>query len=478
MKIVAVVLSGGTGSRLWPLSRESSPKQFLPLAASNQSLLQETLTRLEGIVTEKPIIVCNAEHRFIVAEQMRAIQVQDPQIILEPQGKNTAPAVAVAALHALQKEDAILLVLPADHRIGKTANFHEAIALAAEYARLDHLVTFGITADKPETGYGYIKAGVELAQNGVFKVEKFIEKPTKEKAEEYLSAGNYFWNSGMFVFKASRYLEELAKFAPDMLDAVKRAYLDEKQDEDFIRLNTETFSQCPADSIDYAVMEHTESAVVIPTNCQWNDIGSWSALWESETQDLEGNVTIGDVILSDVKNSYLRAEDRMLVGVGLEDIVVVETPDAILVTHKNKSQQVKKIVEHLNQHKRTEAHSHKRVYRPWGSYETLVEGTKYKVKRITVNPGASLSLQSHHHRSEHWVVVTGVAEVTNGENVFTLKHDESTYIPAQTKHRLRNPGNILLELIEVQSGEYLGEDDIIRYEDIYGRAKAVESVVG
>lgn len=478
MKIVAVILSGGTGSRLWPLSRELTPKQFLPLAASNQSLLQETLTRLEGVVTEKPIIVCNNEHRFIVAEQMREIRVQDPQIILEPQGKNTAPAVAVAALHALQHEDAILLVLPADHRIGNAANFHQAIAVAAEYARLDHLVTFGVTADKPETGYGYIKAGAELAQNRVFKVEKFIEKPTKEKAEEYLSTGNYFWNSGMFVFKASRYLEELAKFAPDMLDAVKRAYLDEKQDLDFIRLNPETFSQCPADSIDYAVMEHTESAVVIPISCQWNDIGSWSALWESEAQDFEGNVTIGDVILSDVKNSYLRAEDRMLVGVGLEDMVVVETPDAILVTHKNKSQQVKKIVEQLKQHKRTEAHSHKRVYRPWGSYETLVEGKKYKVKRITVNPGASLSLQSHHHRSEHWVVVTGVAEVTNGENVFTLKHDESTYIPAQTKHRLRNPGNILLELIEVQSGEYLGEDDIIRYEDIYGRVKAAESVVG
>lgn len=472
MKIIAVVLSGGTGSRLWPLSRELSPKQFLPLTASNKSLLQETLLRLNGVVTEKPIIVCNVEHRFIVAEQMRAIDVDNAQIILEPVGKNTAPAVAVAALQALQsEEDAILLVLPADHRIGNSKNFHEAIQIAAEYASLDHLVTFGITADKPETGYGYIKAGESLALNQVFKVDKFIEKPNKETAEEYLRAGNYYWNSGMFVFKASRYLEELAKFAPDMLAAVKRAYSDEKKDSDFIRLNPETFSQCPADSIDYAVMEHTQSAVVIPVSCQWSDIGSWSALWESEKQDGDGNVSFGDVILSDVKNSYLRAEDRMLVGVGLEDIIVVETPDAILVSHKDKSQQVKKIVDHLNQHKRQEAHSHKRVYRPWGSYETLAEGPRYKVKRIVVNPGASLSLQSHHHRSEHWVVVTGVAEVTNGEKVFTLQHDESTYIPAETKHRLRNPGNIMLELIEVQSGEYLGEDDIVRYEDNYGRAE-------
>lgn len=336
-------------------------------------------------------------------------------------------------------------------------------------------VIYGVGNDPEHISLNHNKV-IKALENEAFYSHILTLDVNGKKQKAVLKAGNYFWNSGMFVFKASRYLEELAKFAPSMLDAVKSAYFDGDNDADFIRLNSEIFSKCPADSIDYAVMEHTESAVVIPISCQWSDIGSWSALWESEIQDDDGNVTMGDVILSDVKNSYLRAENRMLVGVGLEDIVVVETPDAILVTHKNKSQQVKKIVEHLNQHQRTEAHSHKRMNRPWGSYETLVEGPKYKVKRISVNPGASLSLQSHHHRSEHWVVVTGVAEVTNGDNVFTLQHNESTYIPAETKHRLRNPGNIPLELIEVQSGEYLGEDDIVRYEDIYGRAKA--SLVG
>lgn len=470
MKIIAVVLSGGTGSRLWPLSRELTPKQFLPLAASGNTLLQDTLLRLNGVVNEKPMIICNHEHRFIVAEQLREIGIEKAQIVLEPVGRNTAPAVAVAALHALQQQkDAILIILPADHNIGNPKNFHDALQIAVEYASMDHLVTFGITADKPETGYGYIKAGKSLAGNHVYQIEKFIEKPTSEKAAEYIQEGHYYWNSGMFVFKASRYLEELAKFAPAMLTAVKQAYSEEEKDLDFIRLNPKTFANCPADSVDYAVMEHTQNGVVVPVNCQWSDIGSWSALWESETQDADGNVKRGDVITSEVKNSYLRAEERMLVAVGLEDMVVVETPDAILVAHKNKSQHVKKIVEHLNQTKREQAINHKRVYRPWGSYETLVEGERYKVKRIVVKPGASLSLQSHRHRSEHWVIVTGVAEVTNGNQVTTLIHDQSTYIPLQTKHRLRNPGTTVLELIEVQSGEYLGEDDIVRYEDCYGR---------
>lgn len=470
MKIIGVILSGGAGSRLWPLSRESSPKQFLPLSMSTNTLLQDTLVRLNGITNEQPIIVCNNEHRFIVAEQLRAINIENAQIILEPMGKNTAPAVAVAALHAMQNEDAILIILPADHKIGKIQNFQDSLHIAIDYARQNYLVTFGVTADKPETGYGYIQAGSALSQdNKAYKVEKFVEKPNKETAEIYLKTGNYYWNSGMFVFKAACYLRELEKFAPDILTAVKNTYHHEQQDLDFIRLNADVFSKCPANSIDYAVMEHTNMAVVVPTNCQWSDIGSWSSLWENEVQNADGNVTRGDVILSDVKNSYLRAEDRMVVAAGLDNIVVVETSDAVLVTHKNKSQQVKKIVDHLYKSKRKEAINHSKVQRPWGSYEILTEEAHYKVKRIIVKPGASLSLQSHHHRSEHWVIVTGIAEVTNGDKIMTLTQNQSTYIPAETKHRLRNPGDVLLELVEVQSGNYLGEDDIIRYEDTYGR---------
>jgi len=469
MHIIPVILSGGNGTRLWPLSRELSPKQFLPLLDSNETLLQSTLTRLDGLNITHPLVICNSEHRFIVAEQLREI-AKSAKIILEPMGKNTAPAIAIAALLAMQhNQDAILLVLPADHSIANKPRFHEAIKKAADFAEQDFLATFGITVDRPETGYGYIKAGESLGEGAAYKVEHFIEKPNLETAKQFLEAGDHYWNSGMFMFKASQYLTELEKFAPDILTISKQAVCETVKDDDFIRLDKEVFAKCRADSIDYAVMERTTKSVVIPLDADWSDVGSWSSLWEVKHQDGNGNVLHGDVITHEVTNSYLHSEDRMLVAVGLEECIVVETADAVLVANKNKAQDVKEIVNHLKHHTRDEAINHKRVVRPWGSYETLVEGTIYKVKRIIVNPGASLSLQLHHHRSEHWIVVKGVAEVTCGERVFTLQHDQSTYIPAETKHRLYNPGTIALELIEVQTGEYLGEDDIVRFQDIYGR---------
>lgn len=469
--IVPVVLAGGSGSRLWPLSRSAYPKQLLPLV-SGKTMLQDTVLRAFAIgdTVASPIVICNQEHRFLVAEQLQEIEASNAHIILEPFGKNTAPAVAISALHLLKEHnDPILLVLPADHVIKDMNTFMTAVSHATRCAEAGHLVTFGITPTHPETGYGYIKIGAELPEKKGFSVDQFVEKPNLNAAESYIASGNYFWNSGIFMFRASRYLEELRRHAPDMLAACEKSVLKMTRDLDFIRLDKESFSDCPSDSIDYAVMEKTQDAVLVPLNAAWSDVGSWTALWEVQNPDQHGNVTQGDVVTEQVTNSYLRAESRMLAVVGVSDHIVIETSDAVLVAHKDNSQAVKKMVELLKLKQRTETDLHRRVYRPWGSYESIDKSDCYQVKHISVKPGASLSLQMHHYRSEHWIVVKGVATVTCGDNIFTLKENESTYIPVGTKHRLVNPGPECLELIEVQSGSYLGEDDIVRFEDVYGR---------
>lgn len=471
--ILPVVLAGGTGSRLWPLSRSAYPKQLLPLV-SGQTMLQDTIARAKIINNcAAPFVICNQEHRFLVAEQLQQINAQDVAIFLEPQGKNTAPPVAIAALYALQQnQDPVLLVLPADHIIKDTAHFARAVAIAENFAQAGKLVTFGVIPTQPETGYGYIKTGKELEQKDAFEVVKFVEKPNLEMAQAYISSGEYYWNSGMFMFRASQYIAQLKLFAPEMLAACERTVAHLTKDLDFIRLHEELFSACPSDSIDYAVMEKTQEAVLIPLNTGWSDVGSWAALWEVQEGDQHGNVTQGDVITEQVTSSYLRAESRMLAVVGVSDHIVIETADAVLVAHKDHSQAVKNMVERLKQRKRSETDLHRKVFRPWGHYETMDKSDCFQVKRITVKPGARLSLQMHHHRSEHWVIVKGVAEVTRGEEVFIIKENESTYIPLGVKHRLMNPGTENLELIEVQSGSYLGEDDIVRFEDNYGRVAA------
>jgi mannose-1-phosphate guanylyltransferase/mannose-6-phosphate isomerase len=470
--IQPVILSGGAGTRLWPLSREEYPKQLLPLN-SELTMLQETAARLVGMTgVAAPLVVCNEVHRFLVAEQMR-LQGSVAGIILEPCGRNTAPAVAVAALQALADgSDPVLLVLPADHLIRRVEAFQQAVALGAALAVDGKLVTFGVVADKPETGYGYIKAGAALgkpAALGAYAVAEFVEKPDLSTAQAYLAAGNYFWNSGMFMFKASRFLEELERFNPVMLQACRAAHAALQPDLDFLRLDAETFAACPSDSIDYAVMEKTADAVVIPLDAGWNDIGSWSALWEVGAQDARGNAVCGDVLLEGAQNCYLHAGSRLIAGVGIENLVVVETADAVLVAAKSRVQDVKGIVAQLKQQGRREALLHRKVSRPWGAYECVDAGARFQVKRITVLPGASLSLQLHHHRAEHWVVVRGTARVSCGENSLILSENQSTYIPLGIRHRLENPGRIPLELIEIQSGSYLGEDDIVRFEDNYGR---------
>ncbi|MCI0507724.1 MAG: mannose-1-phosphate guanylyltransferase/mannose-6-phosphate isomerase [Gammaproteobacteria bacterium] len=492
MSIQPVILSGGSGTRLWPLSRELYPKQLLPLVSDN-SMLQDTLLRLykkpassgvsslAGITIEPPIIVSNNEHRFLVAEQLRQIGIANGRIFLEPVGRNTAPALTLAALSC--DADSILLVMPADHVILDTGKFASACMTANALAEGNWLVTFGIVPRHAETGYGYIKKGGELPGNNPQNpvpcvIDQFVEKPDFETAQRYIESGSYLWNSGMFMLKASVWLKQLERFRPDILRACRQAFNQGKKDLDFFRADTAAFANCPSDSIDYAVMEKVAgnanagndvSAAVVPLDAGWSDVGAWSSLWEVGNQDEQGNVIKGDVKTHDVTGSFLYAEHRFVAGVGIKDLVVVETADAVLVADKQRAQDVKKIVEWLKEQERDERLVHRQVYRPWGSYEGVTAGDRFQVKRIVVNPGASLSLQMHHHRAEHWIVVKGTAKVTRGGEVFLITENQSTYIPLGEKHRLENPGTVPLEIIEVQSGTYLGEDDIVRFEDNYGR---------
>jgi mannose-1-phosphate guanylyltransferase/mannose-6-phosphate isomerase len=433
-------------------------------------MLQQTLKRIEGVEQMAPIIVCNEEHRFLVAEQVRQLGISSPTIILEPEGKNTAPAIALAALAAEASDpEANLLVLPADHSVGKPAALIEAIQKGASASEQGKLVTFGLVPSRPETGYGYIKRGEALAPD-VSVLEQFVEKPDQATAEGYIASGDYVWNSGMFMFTAGRFLGSLAQFQPEMAQVCQCATQKAERDMDFIRPDAEVFASCPSDSIDYAVMEHTPEGAVVSLDCEWSDIGAWSALWEAGDQDAAGNVTQGDVVLNKTQNSYVRSQSRLVTTTGVSDLVVVETADAVMVADRHSVQDVKDIVNALKASGRSEADVHHRVFRPWGSYESLIVGEGFQVKRIVVNPGQQLSLQMHHHRAEHWVVVRGTAEVVNGDDTLLLKEDQSTYIPIGAKHRLTNPGKFPLELIEVQSGSYLGEDDIVRFEDVYGRS--------
>ncbi|WP_374605572.1 mannose-1-phosphate guanylyltransferase/mannose-6-phosphate isomerase [Arenimonas sp.] len=491
-ELVPVLLSGGSGTRLWPLSRETHPKQFQPLVGE-KSLLQATWQRLEGLAgLAAPIVVANEDHRFMVAEQLRRVGATASAIVLEPVGRNTAPAIAVAALQARAGgADPLLLVLPSDHVIADEAGFRAAVQAACAAAGEGALVTFGIVPTGPETGYGYIKATANpvgapsganpflaesqakrFAPEGaptVSGVERFVEKPDKTTAETYVASGDYFWNSGMFLFRASAYLAELEKHAPAMVAAAREALERGQRDVDFLRLDRAAFEACPADSIDYAVMEKTDKAAVLPIDVGWNDVGSWKALWEIADQDPDGNAHHGDVIAIDCRNTLAWGGRRLVSLLGLDDVIVVDTDDALLVAARDQVQQVKDIVARLKAEGRPQASIHRKVYRPWGSYDGIDSGERFQVKRIVVNPGAALSLQMHHHRAEHWIVVSGSARVTCDEKVFLLAENQSTYIPLGSKHRLENPGKVPLELIEVQSGSYLGEDDIVRFEDVYGR---------
>jgi len=466
--LVPIIMAGGTGSRLWPLSRQLNPKQFLKLCGDN-TLLQQTLSRLYGLEMAPPAIICNEAHRFMVAEQLRQLAVTDASILLEPTGRNTAPAIALAALNAtLKGEDPVLLVLAADHFIADEKAFQQSVQSAEVLARRNKLVTFGIVPTHAETGYGYIQRGSSLPQQG-FEVARFVEKPDSGTAQDYLDAGDYYWNSGMFMFKASVYLEALREFRPDILDACIRAFEGGSQDMDFVRVDEAAFAECPEESVDYAVMEKTSDAAVIPLDAGWSDIGSWSALWEIGEKDAEGNVCKGDSLAINTRNSLVHAEHKLVATVGVEDLIVVETKDAVLVAHKDHVQDVKKVVEAIKNDGRHEHMNHREVYRPWGVYDSIDNGERYQVKRITVKPGARLSVQMHHHRAEHWIVVSGTAKVTIGEKEFLVTENQSTYIPVGQVHCLENPGVIPLELIEVQSGSYLGEDDIVRLKDQYGR---------
>ena len=468
--IIPVILAGGSGTRLWPLSRECHPKQLLPLV-NDKTMLQNTLLRVQGLKgVAAPIVVCTEEHRFLVAEQIRAIGGA-ATIIIEPVGRDTAPAVAVAALEALrQAEDAVLLVLPADHVIGNEGNFAEAVARGVTCAAQGHPVTFGIVPRSPHTGYGYIKKGAVVGKEEppVFAVECFVEKPSLEKAGQYLDQG-YLWNSGMFLFQAAGFLATLKEFEPVMADCVARAYGARTHDLDFIRLDSAAFSASPANSVDYAVMERVRDTVVVPLDCAWSDVGSWEALWEIGEQDGKGNIFLGNVLAEEVSGSYIHAGESLVAAIGLSNLIIVETKDALLVAAKDRTQQVKTIVKRLQLEKREEIRLHKKVFRPWGSYECVDCGERFQAKRIMVNPGATLSLQRHFHRAEHWVVVKGTAHITNGDQTIILTENQSTYIPIGTKHRLENPGTIPLEIVEIQTGSYLGEDDIERFEDLYGR---------
>lgn len=469
--LIPLILSGGSGTRLWPISRKNLPKQFLPLTGEG-TLFQQTVTRAAALPqVGAPIVVASEDHRFLVAEQLLELGVTGAAIVLEPLARNTAPAIALGAIEAMARDpEAILLVLPADHLIGDTASFNDAVQRALPAAGQGWLATFGIRPDRAETGFGYIRRA-EALDGEAFRVGQFVEKPNLEKAESYVADGGYDWNSGMFLFKAARYIEELGKHAPAMLDAVRKAHASAQSDLDFVRLDKEAFAAVPDNSIDYAVMEKTDRAAVVPVSCGWSDIGSWSALWLAGEKDDQGNLRDGDTLAIDTRNSLLRSHDRhMIATVGVDDVIVVTTPDATLVAHRDAAQDVKKIVDELKASGRSEHSLHRVVRRPWGSYDSLEIADRFQVKRIIVKPGASLSLQKHHHRAEHWIVVSGTAEVTCDDKVFLMGENQSTYIPLGSVHRLRNPGKMPLELIEVQSGSYLGEDDIVRFEDVYGRS--------
>lgn len=469
--ILPVLLAGGNGSRLWPLSRTLMPKQFIRLTGE-QTMLQQTLARTRNLSATAPVVVCNNEHRFIVAEQAREANFELERIVLEPFGRNTAPAVALVAMAQRAKgEDPLLLVLPSDHLIDDTEKFVSLMKQGASVAEQGHLVTFGIVPSSPETGFGYIEAGQGLADNhNALHVSRFVEKPDRKTAEEFLAAGNFYWNSGMFMFHASVYLDELKQSRPDIYEVCEKAAAGLEQDVDFDRIPAEVFQACPDESIDYAVMEHTGKAAIVPFDTSWNDLGSWAALWEVEQKDDQHNVCVGDVVTHNSQNSYIRAESRLVAAVGMENVVIVETRDAVLVTHKDHVQDVKKIVQSIKGSDRNEHHAHVRVYRPWGDYESIDEGHRFQVKRITVKPGEKLSLQMHYHRAEHWVVVKGTAIVECNGKETLLTENQSTYIPIGATHRLTNPGKMPLELVEVQSGAYVGEDDIVRFEDTYGRS--------
>ncbi|MDM2827706.1 mannose-1-phosphate guanyltransferase [Citrobacter sp. Cpo089] len=473
-RICPVIMAGGMGSRLWPLSRELYPKQFLRLQGKS-SMLQTTIDRLDGIDCEEPIVICNEQHRFIVAEQLREINSLAGNIILEPFGRNTAPAIALAALAKInsnENHDPILLVLAADHIIQNEDAFREAVQNAVSYAENGKLVTFGIIPDHPETGYGYIRRGnlsQALSASSAFEVAQFVEKPDRETAEAYVASGEYYWNSGMFLFRAGRYLEELRKYRPDILEVCEKSMSASDLDLDFIRVNEQSFQSCPAESIDYAVMEHTVDAVVMPMSAGWSDVGSWSSLWEVCPHSAEGNVYHGDIISLKTQNSYIYAESGLVTTVGVKDLVVVQTKDAVLIADRHCVQDVKNVVEKIKAEGRHEHHTHREVYRPWGKYDSIDKGERYQVKRITVKPGEGLSVQMHHHRAEHWVVVAGTAKVTVNGKIELLGENESIYIPQGATHCLENPGKIPLDVIEVRSGAYLEEDDVVRIADRYGR---------
>ena len=472
MALYPVILSGGSGSRLWPLSREHYPKPLLPLV-SHQTLLQDTACRLDDIDDlGNAVYVCNEEHRYLLGEQIAQLGKRPATIILEPEGRNTAPALTLAALFLVRQDpDAMMVVMPADHVMTEPAAFVEAVRAGSANADAGELVTFGIVPDAPETGYGYIRRDEKQANGPAYRVGQFVEKPDLDTAESYLASGDYYWNSGIFMMRADKWLQSIGQFRPEIVAACRTAMDAGRRETDFYRIDRKAFTACPSDSIDYAVMEKTDDAVVIPISAGWSDVGAWPALWNVCPRDEAGNVIQGDVIAHDTNNAFLVAQHRCLATVGLDNIIVVETADAVLVASKDKAQDVKEVVKRLKDEQRDEHMVHREVFRPWGSYEGIDEGHRYQVKRLMVKPGAAISLQMHHHRAEHWIVVKGTALVTCGDQVFHLHENESTYIPIGEKHRLENPGKTPLEIIEIQSGGYLGEDDIVRFEDIYDRVQ-------
>ncbi|UJR63075.1 mannose-1-phosphate guanylyltransferase/mannose-6-phosphate isomerase [Dickeya zeae] len=468
--LLPVIMAGGTGSRLWPMSRELYPKQFLRLHGK-LSMLQETVQRLNRLEVREPVVICNEEHRFLVAEQLRQIKKLSQNIILEPVGRNTAPAIALAALNAIEEgDDPVMLVLAADHIMNNNSAFHDAIALATPYAEANSLVTFGIVPTCAETGYGYIQRGELVGSTeSLFKVKRFVEKPNEETAEKYMNSGEYYWNSGMFMFRARRYLEELSKYRPDILECCQRAVEKSTRNDYFLNVDKDSFATCPDESVDYAVMEKTDEAVVVSLDAGWNDVGSWSALWDVSEKDQLNNAISGDAFLYDTENCYINTDEKLVAAIGVDNLVIVNTKDAVLVVNKNKVQDVKKIVEFLKSEQRSEYRKHRESYRPWGRSDAVVQEERFNVNRITVKPQGAFSMQMHHHRAEHWVVLSGTAKVTIEGKSFLLTENQSTFIPIGSLHSLENPGKIPLELLEIQSGSYLGDDDIIRIKDQYGR---------